>query len=296
VEYRADREVILSAGAIESPRLLQLSGIGSAEHLQKLGIPVIHNSPGVGRNMHEHWCVFMQYRLARHADSQNNQYRGFNLLKNALNYLLFRKGVMGWCSFEVVAFVRSRPGLDRPDAQIMFAPYSMDLNAGSMAEMEKEPGMQIFGYPLRCSSEGTILIGSADPRQAPTISPNYLSADNDKEVIIATVRFMREMMKQAPLASFGLNELPPTAEAHSDDEILELARKYGQIGYHASGTCKMGVDAMAVLDERLRVRGVQGLRVMDNSIFPEMISANTNGPIMAAAWRAADLILEDARR
>ena len=298
VEYRADREVILSAGAIESPRLLQLSGIGSAEHLQPLGIPVVHNSPGVGRNMHEHWCVFMQYRLARHADSQNNQFRGLRLVKNALNYMLFRKGLMGWCSFEVVAFIRSRQGLDRPDAQIMFAPYTMDSNVkpGAEISMEQEPGMQIFSYPLRCSSEGTILIDSADPRQAPVISPNYMSTDHDKEIIIASVRFMREMMKQAPLAPFGLQELPPTAGAQSDDEILELARKYGQIGYHASGTCKMGTDAMAVLDERLRVRGVQGLRVMDNSIFPEMISANTHAPIMAAAWRASDLILEDARR
>lgn len=297
-EYRAGREVILCAGAIESPRLLQLSGIGPAEHLRQLGIAVVHDSPGVGRNMREHWCMFMQYRLARMSDSHNDQYSGFKLLKNVLNYMLLRKGVMGWCSYEVVAFVRSRPGLDRPDAQIMFAPYTLDFDAktGAVASMGKEPGMQVFSYPLRATSQGTILIGSADPRQPPKISPNYLDTGHDREVTIASVRFMREMMKQAPLAPFGLRELPPTANAHSDDEILKVARKYGQIAYHASGTCRMGADAMAVLDERLQVRGVQGLRVMDNSIFPEMISANSNGPVMAAAWHAADLILENVRR
>jgi len=215
-----------------------------------------------------------------------------------LKYMLFRKGVMSWCAYEVVAFVRSRQGLARPDAQIMFAPFSLNFDAkkGAAAAMEQEPGMQLFGYPLRGTSEGSILIGSADPRQAPEISPNYLNTDYDKEVTIATVRYMRELMKQAPLAAFGVKELPATASAQSDDEILDMARKGGQAGYHASGTCKMGVDALAVLDERLRVRGVDGLRVMDNSIFPEQVSANTNGPIMACAWRAADLILEDARR
>lgn len=298
VEYRAQREVILCAGAIESPRLLQLSGIGAAEHLQPLGIPVVHHSPGVGRNMREHWCIFIQYRLARMADSHNGQYRGLHLLKNALQYLLFHKGVMGWCPYEVVAFVRSRPGLDRPDAQIMFAPYTIDFDAetGATVAMGKEPGMQVFSYPLRGTSQGTILIASADPRRPPVISPNYMSTDYDREVTIAAVHYMRELMSQAPLASFGLRELAPTAGARSDEEILEVARKYGQIGYHATGTCKMGVDELAVLDERLRVRGLQGLRVVDNSIFPEMLSANTNGPIMAAAWRAADLMLEDTRR
>lgn len=297
VEYRAAREVILSAGAIESPRLLQLSGVGPAEHLRALGIPIVHDSPGVGRNLREHWCLFLQYRLARARDSHNGQYSGLKLLKNVLGYLLFRKGPMGRSAFEVVAFVRSRPGLDRPDVQIMWAPYSLDFDdgTGAVASMGKEPGMQVFAYPLRGTSVGSIMAGSADPRQPPIISPDYLSTDYDKEVTVAMVRYMRELMKQPPLAPFLAGELHPTAQARSDEEILEVARKYGQIAYHASGTCKMGTDAMAVLDERLRVRGVQGLRVMDNSIFPEQLSANTNAPIMAAAWRASDLILADAQ-
>jgi len=273
-----------------------LSGIGSAEHLQGLRIPVIHDSPAVGRHMREHWCLTMQYRLARKEDSQNEMYSGLKLIMNALKYLLFHKGAMGWCQFETVAFVRSMQGLDRPDVQIMFAPYSMDLDneKGGGVSMEKVPGMQIFGYPLRSTSEGAIMIESADPRQAPKISPNYLHTGYDQATSVAMVRYMRELMKQAPLADFVREELPPTAEAQSDDEILEMLRKHGINGFHASGTCKMGVDETAVLDERLRVRGVQGLRVMDGSIFPEKLSANTNGPIMALAWRAADLILEDA--
>jgi choline dehydrogenase-like flavoprotein len=294
-EYRASREVILSAGTIASPHLLQVSGVGPAKHLQSVGVPVVHDSPGVGANLREHWLAFTQFRLRDWQDSQNRQFAGFRLALQTLNYLLFRRGPLSLGGYDVVAFVRTQPGLDRPDAQLMYAPYSlnMDLKDGAAAQMEGEPGMQFFGYPMRGTSEGAILIRSADPRDQPQIAPNYLATEYDRLTTVSTVRYIRNFMQQEPLKPFVAGELPPTSLAQSDDEILDMVKAYGSAGLHAVGTCKMGMDPMAVLDERLRVRGVAGLRVVDCSIFPEQLSGNTNAPVMAAAWRASELLLED---
>lgn len=296
-DFRARREVILSGGAIQSPQLLQLSGIGPAEHLRQLGIPVVHDSPGVGGNLREHWLVFMQYRLRHWQDSYNREFVGVRLAKNMAQYLLLRTGIMAWGSYEVSAFVRTRPGLDRPDAQLMFTPWSMDFDSREPGPpFEKKPGMQFFVFPLRATSQGTIMVQSRDPREQPAISPNYLDTAYDREVTVRMIRYVREFMKQAPLEPYVAEELHWTADAISDEEIINMAKRYGQAAYHASGTCKMGTDNRAVLDERLRVRGVTGLRVMDTSVFPEQVSGNTNGPVMAMAWRASDLILEDSPR
>jgi choline dehydrogenase len=294
-EYRAGREVILSAGAIASPHLLQVSGVGPAQHLQSVGVPVVQDSPGVGANLREHWLAFTQFRLRDWRDSQNRQFAGLYLARQVANYLLFRRGPLSIGGYDVVAFVRTRPGLNRPDAQLMYAPYSLDMDVrdGAAARMEEEPGMQFFGYPMRGTSQGAILIRSADPRDPPQIAPNYLATQHDRATTVATVRYIRNFMQQAPLKPFVAGELPPTSLAHSDDEILDMVKKYGSAGLHAVGTCKMGTDPMAVLDERLRVRGVQGLRVVDCSIFPEQLSGNTNAPVMAAAWRASELLLAD---
>jgi choline dehydrogenase-like flavoprotein len=186
------------------------------------------------------------------------------------------------------------PGALRPDVQLMFAPFALDLDQPGMA-FTREPGMQIFGYPLRSTSQGTVEIRSADPRQPAAITPNYLATEHDRAVSLAMVRAMRRVMAAPGLAPLVGAEMAFTAAARSDDEILDAFRRYGQSGYHASGTCRMGADGQAVLDPRLRVRGVAGLRVMDCSIYPEMLSGNTNAPTMALAWRAADLILEDRR-
>jgi choline dehydrogenase-like flavoprotein len=294
-EYRASREVILSAGTIASPHLLQVSGVGPAKHLQGLGVPVVYDSPGVGANLREHWLAFTQFRLRDWQDSQNREFAGFPLARQVVNYLLFRRGPLSIGGYDVVAFVRTRPGLDRPDAQLMYAPYSLDMDAkeGAAAGMESEPGMQFFGYPMRGTSQGTVLIGSAAPRDPPQISPNYLATEYDRLTTVSTVRYIRSFMQQAPLEPFVVGELPPTSLAQSDDEILDMVKAYGSAGLHAVGTCRMGSDPLAVLDERLRVHGVAGLRVVDCSIFPEQLSGNTNAPVMAAAWRASELLLED---
>jgi choline dehydrogenase len=294
-EYRAAREVILSAGTIASPQLLQVSGIGSAQHLRNVGVAVVHDSPGVGANLREHWLAFTQFRLRNGRDSQNRQFGGLRLAAQVVKYLLFRRGPLSIGGYDVVAFARTQPGLDRPDAQLMYAPYSLNMDAkdGAAAQMEAEPGMQFFGYPMRGTSQGAVLIRSADPRDAPQIAPNYLASEYDRSTSVSTVRYIRKFMKQAPLSRFVVGELPPTALAQSDTEIVDMVKKYGSAGLHAVGTCRMGSDSNAVLDERLRVRGVAGLRVVDCSIFPAQLSGNTNAPVMAAAWRASELLLAD---
>ncbi len=291
-EFRCTGEVILSAGAIVSPKLLQLSGVGPGVLLQKLGIPLVQDSPGVGRNMREHWLLDLQYALKDARLSYNNQFSGARLLKNVLQYVLTGKGVMAWGSYEIGAFVKTDAALERPDAQLMFAPFSLDLDT---MQFEREPGVQLFGYPLRPHSQGEIAIESADPNAPLRIVPNYLQDERDRKVGVAMVRTMRRLMTQPALWPFLSAESRFTAAAQSDDEIVAVFQKYGQAGYHAAGTCKMGQDGMAVLDERLRVRGVERLRVMDCSIYPELISGNTNAPTMALAWRASDLILENHR-
>lgn len=291
-EHRAGREVILTAGALQSPKLLQLSGIGPAEHLRSLGIEVRVDSPNVGHNMREHRLLFVQYRLNR-GRSLNGQFAGLRLARNVCRYFLTRGGALASGSSDVGGFLRTRPDLDRPDAQIMMAPYSLDLDSPQFG-FERFQGIQTFGYVLRPESTGTVLARSRDPADPPLIRPNYLAAEADRRSSVGVVRFIRRWMSQPALARWLGEETTPGPTVQSDDEILDAFRKRGQSGYHACGTCRMGTDSRSVVDERLRVRGVDGLRVADLSFFPTMISGNTNGPAMALASRAADLILEDA--
>ena len=291
-EFRCAGEVILSSGAIVSPKLLQLSGVGPGALMQSLGIPLVHNSPGVGRNMREHLLLDLQYTASEASLSYNNQFSGARLLRNVLRYVLTGKGVMGWGPYEIAAFVKTDATRQRPDAQLMFAPFSFDLDT---MQFESAPGAQLFGYALRPNSQGEVAIQSTDPGAPPRIVPNYLEDERDRKISVAMLRIMRRLMTQPMLRPFLGAESRFTAAAQSDDEIIEVFRKYGHAGFHAAGTCKMGCDNQAVLDERLRVRGIERLRVMDCSIYPELISGNTNAPTMALAWRASDLILEDHR-
>ncbi len=293
VEYRARREVILSAGAIQSPKLLQLSGVGAANVLHEAGVAVRIDSPGVGQNMREHRLLFIQHRLKR-TGSLNRAFAGIPLIVNTLRYLSSRSGVLATGSYDVGGFTQSRAGLDRPDIQLMMAPYSFDLSA-QVLSFEKTPGMHVFGYVLRPDSQGTISIRSQDPKEPPKIQPNYMSADTDRAASVALVRLLRRWMTQRAVAEFVGEETSPGADVHTDAQILAAFARQGQAGYHACGTCRMGSDLAAPLDSHLRVRGAQNLRVVDLSMFPTMISGNPNGPMMALAWRAADLIAGDAR-
>jgi choline dehydrogenase len=294
-QFKAAREVILSAGALQSPRLLQLSGIGEADHLRLLGIPVVANSAGVGRNMREHLLYMAQWRLKDWRHSDNRQYGGWRLGLNAAKYLLTRKGVLGRGPYPVGGFYKTSPDAERADAQLMMCPFTLDFAGGGMT-MERIPGMQLFSYGLRPRSQGYVRIESPDPDTPAEVNPNYLADEEDRRIAIASMRFLRRVTAQPGLASMIVQETRPGKAVQSDEQLLDAYREGGQSGYHACGTCRMGGDEASVVDPQLRVRGVQGLRVMDLSIAPTMLSGNTNGPVMAMAWRASELILDEKFR
>lgn len=291
--YRARAEVVLCAGGLASPKLLQLSGIGPAEVLQAAGVPVLHALPGVGANLREHWLLMQFFRLRHWRDSDNRAFSGLRVLGNTLRMKLAGSGPMATSSSEVGAFLRTDPGLERPDVQLMFAPYSFTLGAAGVA-FDRFPGMQAYGFVMRPDSVGALRIVSPDIHAPARIEPNYLSAERDRRASVAMVRQVRALMAQAALQPLVEGETATTAGARSDEEILDAFHRQGQAGYHASGTCRMGTDPEAVVDPQLRVRGVEGLRVMDCSIYPQIIAGNTNAPTMALAWRAADIIRSGA--
>lgn len=288
--YRAAGEVIVSAGTIESPKILQLSGIGPGALLQGSAIEVLADAPGVGVNLREHRLLHMRYLLRHRRDSQNGDYRGLGLLNSVARYALFRRGPLSLGAFDVAAFIRSSPELDRPDGQLMFAPWARSARANRV-EMHADASMHAFPYLLRPESTGTIFIAGPDPGVPPEIRPNYLATDHDRAHSVALVRYLRRAMDQAPMRALVKGEAEQTSWARSDDEIVDAILRLGNAGAHACGTCAMGRDSGAVVDNQLRVHGVDGLRVVDLSIFPTMISGNTNASVMAVALRASDLIL-----
>lgn len=291
VEWRARREVILATGTVGSPRLLQLSGIGPADHLHALGVPVVHDSPNVGVNLSEHKAIWIEYRLRRDL-GLNRQLQGWRLLANGARYLFDRGGPLG-TTVHINGFIRTRPELVRPDAQISF--WSLTARKGSdQFEPEDFPAVNAGGWPLRPESRGSIMIRSADPLESPLIRPNFLATEEDRRILVGLFRYLRAAFRQSPLAELVAEETLPGVDVESDEDIL--ASSYtGENGYHATGTCRMGSDAGAVVDPQLRVRGVSGLRVIDASVMPTQVSAGVNAPVMALAWHAAGLIRSDAR-
>ena len=292
VEYRADREVILCAGALHSPKILQLSGVGPAEHLRSLGIAVVRDSPGVGGNLREHKLITIQRKLLQ-PFSYNHALSGLPLYWNALRYFVNRSGILA-NTYDMNAFIRTRSHLPHPDVQLTISAHSLDTKADVM-RFEPFPGMQIFGYPMLTQSAGELKIRSGDPEAPLFIKANYLGTDQDRRVTVDMFRFMRRLLNQAPLKKFLADETLPGPDIRSDDEIVDTCARDNS-GAHATGTCKMGQDGLSVVDARLRVHGVEGLRVCDLSVFPTQVSGNTNAPAMGVAWRAADLMIEDRRR
>lgn len=281
----ATQEVFLCAGALHSPLLLQRSGIGAADLLQRLGIDVVQDAPQVGQNLQDHRSIPMMF-TARSGGS-NGGLHGLGLVKSVLHYMFLRGGPLGQSTFATGGFVKTSPELTAPDAQIGFGPFS----AGATG-INKHPGFTLFGYTLRPESRGQIALASRDPTAAPHIDINYFATENDRAGAVAVMRFMRHMAQQPALQQHIVSEDVPGPHCLSDDELLEAAFDYGTTGYHVAGTCRMGSDDQAVLDPQLRVRGVDGLRVVDTSIMPNLVSANTNAPAMAIAWRLADMMLK----
>ena len=295
-EYRASREVVVCAGALESPRILQLSGVGPAGHLKGIGVDVVVDSPGVGANCREHFCDMRHWRLRSHRDCENREYGGWRLIRNVLRWYALRSGPMGTSAMQLAIFPEVGGATGRPDAGFLFAPYSISTLAGKDGEMafEREPGCTFVGFPLRPTSEGTVMAQSADPANPLVIEPNYLATDHDREVTVALTRWLRRLRDHPRLQPYVVGDADER-DAQTDDEILDLVRRTGKGTYTAVGTCKMGVDGdpNAVLDDRLRVRGVSGVRVADCSAMPLQVSANTHAATLALGWRAVDLIRDD---
>ncbi len=289
VSWAAAREVLICAGALASPAILQRSGIGPAKHLQALGIPVLQDSD-VGGALREHRAILMLWR-ARDEQSENRQFRGLRLVGNVARYYLTGGGPMAGATYEAGAWFKTRPELDRADGQFLIAPLSFDRSGGKVA-VHPHGGLQFCAYILRPQSTGSLRIRSTDPNELAAIVPNYRSDESDRRKMIDVVRFARRLVSQSPLSENVSEELRPGTDYQSDDEIIAAYDKFGNGAYHASGTCRMGADPGSVLDPQLRVRGIEGLRVIDTSIFPFILAGNTQAPIAAMAWRAADLILE----
>lgn len=289
------REVVLCGGAIASPAILQRSGIGAADLLVALNVPVLIDQPQVGHNMMEHRALVMQWRIKPDSISQNRQYRGPLLIANTLRYYLSRSGPMSAATYEAGAWFKTRPELNRPDGQFLLAPYSFNFDS-EVVDVEREGGINICAYMLRPQSRGEVGIRSRDPAELPRIQPNYHATEGDRRTMIDVVRYARRFVSQPSLAALISDETRPGPAFVTDEEVLDAYDRFGNGAYHASGTCRMGKDEASVVDPRARVRGVENLRVVDASIFPFITAGNTNGPVMAIAWRAADLILEDEVR
>lgn len=287
----ARREVLVSAGAIQSPKLLQLSGIGPGALLQAHGIAVVLDSPNVGRNLREHRYLSTQYRVK--GESLNHRFGGLGLMRALIDYLVRHKGPLTHSAHEVGGFVKTRPGLDRPDAQIGFGLYSMHAGEKGVV-IDKNPGITILGYFTRPESQGEIRIRSADPDDKPIIEANHFSAEIDRASAVSLFHWLRGLGRTPALAEWIVEETQPGASIQTDADILANAIKLGGTAFHVCGTCRMGSDDEAVLDPQLRVRGVQGLRVVDTSIMPTIVSGNTNAPAMVIGMRGADFILADA--
>ena len=295
--YSATREIIVACGTLESPKLLQLSGIGPGNLLSSLDVSLIADSPHVGQHLREHMSFGSLYRLRGRAGT-NHELRGPRVAKNILNYYLTRSGLMATGPFEVGAFVRANPESHRPDVELYMGSFTFQRSDDNFpipfARVEREPGMTVFSQLLRCTSEGRISLASNNPVAPPLIEPNWLSTDHDRKYAVNSVRYIRRYMEQPVIAKHVESELVPGANVTSDEDLLAVYERTSSCGLHAVGTCRIGDGGSGVLDERLRVKGVDGLRVVDLSAMPSPVSGNTNGPAMAFAWRAAELINEDA--
>jgi choline dehydrogenase-like flavoprotein len=287
-EVTARREIILAAGAIESPKLLQLSGIGPAGLLRSLGIDIVVDAPNVGQNLREHLNLPIEFRVT--SGSLNHHFAGARLGLNVLRYLALRSGPLTHAAHELCGFVKARPGATRPDVQIGVGLYTMKVTEQGLA-IDDKPGISIGGYYLRPQSRGELGIVSADAAVPPSINANYLADEGDRAGSVAMVRYIRRLAAQPALAPYRLEEMTPGGAFESDEEIVQAHLDFGGRAFHVAGTCRMGADERSVLDIRLRVRGTTGLRVADTSIMPELVSGNTNAPAMMIGQRAADFIL-----
>jgi len=289
-EVRARRGVVLAGGTVNSPQLLQLSGIGDPEWLSPLGIEVRHALPNVGRNLRDHFAARIAVRV-KGMWTLNERSRGLALAGQVLRYALTGRGLLSVPPSHAGGFLRSRPDLAVPDTQLFFAPASYPPGRYITAGLDDAPGMTCGGYPSRPESRGHVRLLSSDAAAAPEIQPNYLADPLDREVTVACLKFVRRVFATAPLARHVAFEVMPGTAVRSDDELLAHARETGSTTFHPVGTCRMGSDPGAVVDTGLRVAGLEGLTVADASVMPTMVSGNTFATTTMIAERAAERLL-----
>ena len=287
VRARAGREVILSAGTIGSPHLLQVSGIGPPDLLREIGIEVQHALPGVGEGLQDHFAVRVANRVTQPI-TLNERAHGMRLYWEIAKWLASGRGLLAFSPAHVAAFVRSRVDLDLPDLQFVFTPASYSV--GVVGQLQPFPGMTNGVWQMRPESKGFVRARTADPKDAPAIQPNYLSAVADQRAIVEGLRWCRRLLATDALRPYRGPETLPGADVATDDELLNYARQHGATVYHAVSTCRMGYDALAVVGSDLKVHGMAGLRVVDASVMPTMPSANTNAATLMIAEKASDLI------
>ena len=295
VEYRQNgepktaqaREVILAGGAFNSPQLLQLSGVGPAALLQQHGVPVVHDAPEVGEGLQDHFYVRTFWRCTQPITLNDDMASWWRRARIGLQYLLQRRGPLTVSAGYAAAFTRTRPELTRPDAQFYFINFSVAKRGGVLDPFS---GFTCSMSQLRAESRGHVRIQSADPAAPPAILYNYLATENDRRVMVNGLKKLRTLVNTAPFSRYVAEERTPGPGVTTDAQWLEFCRATGETVYHPTSTCRMGLDSRSVVDDQLRVRGVSGLRVIDASVMPTVVSGNTNAAVIAVAEKGADLM------
>ena len=289
-----NNEVILSAGAIASPQILELSGIGNEDILNKYEIQVKHNLPAVGENFQDHFMARLQWKLKLKKASYNYLGRGINKYNEIAKYILRKKGLFSMPAASIIAFLKTQNYLESPDIQIQYIPFSV----GSLKKriFHDFPGMAAACYQLRPNSMGSIHICSPDPYKHPSIKFNFLSHDLDKRVLIDAVKIMRNIVEAKPMDLIRDFEHSPGASVSTDDEIEQYIRETAETGFHPSGTCRMGPGSNSVVNDELKIHGLNGIRVADASIFPTIPSGNTNAACIMVGEKVSELIKESINR
>jgi len=284
---RATREIILCGGAINSPQLLMLSGVGPADHLTNLGIPVVHHLQGVGQSLQDHYSAPIKLRARLPVTLNDIVNSNVGKVKAGLQYLMFRTGALTMGVSPAAMFIRTRPELASPDVKCSISPFSADRPQDGL---HKWSGFTVIAYQLRPDSRGEIKLKTPNPADAPAMIPNYLSTEVDQRALVAGLQLCRRVLANPAMQHFIESEYLPGPEVQTDDEMLDHARRMGGTVFHPTSTCKMGIDPMAVVDPTLSVHGLTGLRVVDASIMPTVASGNTNAPTIMIAEKAADMI------
>jgi choline dehydrogenase len=287
------REVILAAGAIGSPHILQLSGVGDPDHLARVGIPVLHSLPGVGKNFQDHYIARVACSVTG-AKTLNEKARGLPFASEVMRYVFTGTGMLTYASSLVCASIKVLPESATPDVQCLFSPGS--FAPGPIRRLDDKPGMTVGMWQMRPLSRGYVEAKSPNPAEQPAINPRYFAEETDRRAVVAGLKIVRRLFSAPAIKQYVGAETLPGEHIQSNDELLDYARQYGSTVFHASCSCKMGRDQLAVVDDQLRVHGLQRLRVVDASVMPAVTSTNTNAPTIMIAEKGAAMILAQSRQ